>query len=115
KDTTDGIVISSNYTISPTPTQVSRAASPMEPPSADQPSVTMLVSSSQEPEQIKDAGAAFKDSLEHTSSRATSPSTPKYVATVIPEATRPGSTTPTARVQGLLGIYVEPCHFTEHA
>ncbi|CCO34121.1 hypothetical protein BN14_08213 [Rhizoctonia solani AG-1 IB] len=96
KDTTDGIVLSSNYTLSPTPPQVSRATSPTEPSNTAQPSVTMVVSSSQESEQIKDAGAAFRDSLEHTSSRATSPSTPKKAAAAIPETQRPGSTTPTA-------------------
>ncbi|CCO31566.1 hypothetical protein BN14_05611 [Rhizoctonia solani AG-1 IB] len=56
----------------------------------------MVVSFSQESKQIRDARAAFGDSMEHTSSRATSPSTPKNVAADIPEAQRPGSTTPTA-------------------
>ncbi|QRW24687.1 hypothetical protein RhiXN_11599 [Rhizoctonia solani] len=97
-DATLNIESISEFSHTPSPTRASRVASPkvpLIPPNTGNPPVTMIVSSSQESEQIRDAGEGFERLMEHTSDYDDSQvGTPKSIAMDLAEDTRPMSATP---------------------
>ncbi|KAF8714614.1 hypothetical protein RHS03_00200, partial [Rhizoctonia solani] len=96
-DATINIESISEYSHTPSPTRASRVASPkaaLVPPITDKPPVIMIVSSSQESEQIRDAEKGFERLMEHTSDDDSQAGTPKSVAMNLAEDTRPMSATP---------------------
>ncbi|QRW18642.1 hypothetical protein RhiXN_00048 [Rhizoctonia solani] len=96
-DATLNIESISEYSRTPSPTRASRVASPKVQlilSTKDKPPVIMVVSSSQESEQIRDAGEGFKRLAEHTLDDDSEVGTPKSVAMELTEDTRPMSATP---------------------
>ncbi|KAF8758932.1 hypothetical protein RHS01_02681 [Rhizoctonia solani] len=96
-DATLNIESISDYTRTPSPIRAPRVASPkvqLIPSTKDKPPVIMVVSSSQESEQIRDAGEGFERLAEHTSDDGSEIGTPKSVAMELTEDTRPMSATP---------------------
>ncbi|QRW16635.1 hypothetical protein RhiXN_04636 [Rhizoctonia solani] len=76
------------------PQALAHLASPKVPSNPAQPSAIMVISSSQESEQIRDAGAGFEKFVEHALDHGSQIGTPKSVAMDLAEDTRPTSATP---------------------
>ncbi|KAF8689555.1 hypothetical protein RHS03_09098, partial [Rhizoctonia solani] len=83
----------SDYTLSPTPT-VPLVASPPRSPVVANAGITLVISSSQESEQVRDAGAALAQLAEYTLDDEHTSSHPKTIFET-KALSRPGSTTPT--------------------
>ncbi|KAF8748716.1 hypothetical protein RHS01_10624 [Rhizoctonia solani] len=75
---------------SPSPSPSRKPKSSLQPA---QPSAIMVISSSQESEQIRDAGAGFEKFVEHALDHGSQIGTPKSVAMDLAEDTRPTSAT----------------------
>ncbi|KAF8747108.1 hypothetical protein RHS01_11443 [Rhizoctonia solani] len=78
----------------PQPHRAPHVASPKAPLVPTSPHAIMIVNSSQEYEQIKDAVAGFERLTEHTSDNGSQAGTPRSVAMDLAEDSRPMSTTP---------------------
>ncbi|QRW27113.1 hypothetical protein RhiXN_01708 [Rhizoctonia solani] len=84
----------SDYTLSPPPT-VPLVASPPRSSVVANAGITLVISSSQESEQVRDAGAALAQLTEYTLDDEPSSSPPKITYVEEKAVSRPGSTTPT--------------------
>ncbi|QRW24086.1 Reverse transcriptase (RNA-dependent DNA polymerase) [Rhizoctonia solani] len=84
----------SDYTLSPPPT-VPLVASPPRSSGVANAGITLVISSSQESEQVRDAGAALAQLTEYTLDDEPSSSPPKITYVEEKAVSRPGSTTPT--------------------
>ncbi|KAF8712504.1 reverse transcriptase, partial [Rhizoctonia solani] len=84
----------SDYTLSPPPT-VPLVASPPRSPVVANAGITLVISSSQESEQVRDAGAALAQLAEYTLDDEHTSSLPKINLVETEAISRPGSTTPT--------------------
>ncbi|KAF8703076.1 hypothetical protein RHS03_06292, partial [Rhizoctonia solani] len=93
-DATTNIESISDFSPTPSPTRAPRVTSPKVPLVPSDPRAIMVVSSSQEHEQIKDAMAGFERLPEHTSDDGSHMGTPKSAAMDLAEDLRPMSTTP---------------------
>ncbi|KAF8704678.1 hypothetical protein RHS03_05766, partial [Rhizoctonia solani] len=83
-----------DYTLSPPPT-VPLVASPPRSSVAVNAGITLVISSSQESEQVRDAGAALAQLMEYTLDNEPPSSPPKITHVKEKAVSRPGSTTPT--------------------
>ncbi|QRW18672.1 Reverse transcriptase (RNA-dependent DNA polymerase) [Rhizoctonia solani] len=84
----------SDYTLSPPPT-VPLVASPPRSPVVANAGITLVISSSQESEQVRDAGAALAQLTEYTLDDEPIHSPPRIAPVEMEAISRPGSTTPT--------------------
>ncbi|QRW16424.1 Reverse transcriptase (RNA-dependent DNA polymerase) [Rhizoctonia solani] len=84
----------SDYTLSPPPT-VPLVASPPRSPGVANAGITLVISSSQESEQVRDAGAALAQLTEYTLDDEPIHSPPRIAPVEMEAISRPGSTTPT--------------------
>ncbi|KAF8687977.1 hypothetical protein RHS03_09837, partial [Rhizoctonia solani] len=84
----------SDYTLGPSPT-VPLVASPPRSPVIANAGITLVISSSQESEQVRDAGAALAQLAEYTLDDEQFPSLPRCTKDETKAISRPGSTTPT--------------------
>ncbi|QRW26629.1 hypothetical protein RhiXN_12290 [Rhizoctonia solani] len=84
----------SDYTLSPPPT-VPLVASPPRSPVVANAGITLVISSSQESEQVRDAGAALAQLTEYTLDDEPIHSLPRIAPVEMEAVSRPGSTTPT--------------------
>ncbi|GAB1528535.1 hypothetical protein RhiTH_011729 [Rhizoctonia solani] len=84
----------SDYTLSPPPT-VPLVASPPRSPVVANAGITLVISSSQESEQVRDAGAALAQLAEYTLDDDKFPSVPRSTQDETEAISRPGSPTPT--------------------
>ncbi|KAF8670806.1 hypothetical protein RHS04_08548 [Rhizoctonia solani] len=83
-----------DYTLSPPPT-VPLVASPLRSPIVANAGITLVISSSQESEQVRDAGAALAQLAEYTLDNEHTSSLPKITLVKTEAISRPRSTTPT--------------------